>query len=886
MPYMPTNFQPKNCAITTEVTSGSTNEDLLFYCTIDKYDKILNASIRLYDYTDGLEFGRVWFDQYLSKQKQVVIKNDDIKNISLTNYDSILPLDGSIDNVLCFDLNNCGFTFPKQCYYTIRIVTDKKDRWISDGYVTKKYSDTNKNYIGIDPNPEINADDQEIYINGNAYSYSMINNYYSLSGLTTTINGTTITIDKNAPDPGNTDDLIIEIDGIGYNVTAVNGTTITVSSSVPNNNLKKAYDMYRKVLTINKTDTNNKTIESGIPYSIKSANITSYDNYFTTIDTPSITFDTIENNTLASSVLNMTATYDGIVDYSYWNLYEDNQLLYTTEKRYNSNLSFYYDMLKNNHSYMLQLNIHDKNNYYLNNSINFEVSFTAQASKPKLVYDLDNHSVNIDISGSNSMEGQPSKGTYYTFTNDNILINNYDGTISWTDLKNRNGENLISFKNSQLLIGFKYFPYYHYKDTKLLKFGNNSIKITPEQIQINDATAQNLYKTDSGNIFGAKSNKDKNTYYEFDETNNTDNSLVAPKDDTMNDPYIVWNQIEVDNICYLILNFDSDGNVDKYNLYSLDCDSLIVTPTSAIEINTESPLSIILTSEKYYSVIAQATTLIDFTKSYSYNDIDTIIKNLNFSNNQTLNFLTNLKNKSLSAGTAVIEPGAVLQYNNLIRIDQDTNEVMHISSSADIITNIIDYSILPGHRYKYDLSNIYKNANNILMGKQQQSSDIIEIPTQWSQVTIFGTNSSNVQNIYTIDENQIWNFVLDIQSSQIAINTNKTSYTTNNKVPKFNETNVNYISGSISAKLGSIIDDCVYINDDIIHKLKFIEFANNHTIKFLKLRDGMLLPVNITLKNQSTNYSLVDSPCDISFDWTQIGPINERSLIKEVNKYA
>ena len=91
------------------------------------------------------------------------------------------------------------------------------------------------------------------------------------------------------------------------------------------------------------------------------------------------------------------------------------------------------------------------------------------------------------------------------------------------------------------------------------------------------------------------------------------------------------------------------------------------------------------------------------------------------------------------------------------------------------------------------------------------------------------------------------------------------------------------MSQTITTKLGYLDKDDMYIDDNGDKLYKFSQFANDGTIKILRLPNGFLIPVDINLKTSVNNRQVVGSQSDIRFSWTQIGDLKKISLynIKE-----
>lgn len=152
-------------------------------------------------------------------------------------------------------------------------------------------------------------------------------------------------------------------------------------------------------------------------------------------------------------------------------------------------------------------------------------------------------------------------------------------------------------------------------------------------------------------------------------------------------------------------------------------------------------------------------------------------------------------------------------------------------------------------------------------------SDILKID-DWIGVCLYGTNYKyelSEQNRYELDPNQIWYFDLDTKADQIDFANERNIYTNLSSLPKVGISNVNYMTQSITTKLGYLNEDDMYVDDNGYKLNKFAEWAQDGSVKILRLRNGYLIPVDIQLKSNIGNYAVVGTPSDISFQWTQIG---------------
>ena len=97
-------------------------------------------------------------------------------------------------------------------------------------------------------------------------------------------------------------------------------------------------------------------------------------------------------------------------------------------------------------------------------------------------------------------------------------------------------------------------------------------------------------------------------------------------------------------------------------------------------------------------------------------------------------------------------------------------------------------------------------------------------------------------------------------------------------IPKVGVSSSNYMTQSITTKLGYLDENDIYVGDNGWKLNKFAEWANDGFIKILRLRNGYLIPVDIQLKNNTINYSALGEPSDITFTWTQVKDHRTTSL--------
>lgn len=147
------------------------------------------------------------------------------------------------------------------------------------------------------------------------------------------------------------------------------------------------------------------------------------------------------------------------------------------------------------------------------------------------------------------------------------------------------------------------------------------------------------------------------------------------------------------------------------------------------------------------------------------------------------------------------------------------------------------------------------------------------LPSEWITPAVFGIKPNpeeNDENIYEIDPEQIWYFNLDTKAENIDFTTTHNIQQTLSQYPRVGLSNTNFMSQSITTKLGYLNEDDMYVGDNGEKLTKFAKFANDGNVKILRLPNGYLIPVDIQLNSNVSQYNLVGEPSDITFKWTQV----------------
>lgn len=126
----------------------------------------------------------------------------------------------------------------------------------------------------------------------------------------------------------------------------------------------------------------------------------------------------------------------------------------------------------------------------------------------------------------------------------------------------------------------------------------------------------------------------------------------------------------------------------------------------------------------------------------------------------------------------------------------------------------------------------------------------------------------------------VWHFYINAELSDFSHNMQTSIQETHTKYPHIRRTAQNYISGSLSAYAGSIIEDGRYVEDQSVFD-KWSSFLDSTNPKLLTDPFGHKYIVEITGSYHKTeDYS--PAPTTISFDFTEIANADDYSVYEEI----
>jgi len=197
---------------------------------------------------------------------------------------------------------------------------------------------------------------------------------------------------------------------------------------------------------------------------------------------------------------------------------------------------------------------------------------------------------------------------------------------------------------------------------------------------------------------------------------------------------------------------------------------------------------------------------------------------------------------------------------------------------VDVSSNTIsvkDYNVSCGYHYRYHVylkgtsTKYYYTTTQYITPKTTRSWNIMEL----KETTVGGK--------YNVG--QTWDITLDVRSGEQVSNYDKTIYKNLSKYPKSSYGNNNYVTGSLTFKLGEADCSGKYINDNAQKLKEWREFVNSGSLKLLKDSVGQIFVVDIDSLSNNINDGYDGSINDITFSYVEIGNADEISVIEVSN---
>lgn len=927
MPYLPTNYYPKNCAIATKgvpikdsegkiIDYQELSDPVALQCMVDSYDTIDRAIIRIYEYLTNKLAYIIYLDENDKIVQQQELSNDLYQNwcngkklSSMKYYDydlneNAFPIQGGKgdESIIYILLDNLDISLETKKYtWDIEVFSADRNVWIVDGELDNTFE---SNTIKIYPNNNIQTNNLFHTEEGDYTINSVVNKYWEYE-TTGAVSKTTSTASlyqheitfKNVIDlPSNTDDIKVQIDVYtydlmnnapsdgykgevdGYIIMKSGNKTATIYSKVVLTEVDttKSYVLfYRDRQTLILDNLPDDGFSSGLSYTIYSNSIRSTPNYFIGIVEPKI--ETYFVNRINGASLELLSSEETLFKNSFqqfwtttkspikwyqWTIYDDvgNQA-YQTEQIYSSNIYLEYGEFFDK-TYEIHLKIQYQNNYIQEKSYVINIEHESMSGSELLPeVDFQKRAIKINYTDITSFtpiikddikyttEGvEIAEGGSLTYSTMGSVLKDLNPAVNWT-FKGKFGQdfygNIFSVTIDSIPYVLRYNgedDYFYWNNERIGTWSSGN----EEELLI--STTDSL-DTSCRTVVGTINNTSPIVGFYY-------NDFLKDKDFT----------IRYDKEI-LTLGIGEESYSEKEG-YSYSNGLFILATDFIFSQDEKSSLSVI----KLFGNITWKNLQIDSVEGGSPQ--------------LAVDFL-----KSINGGDYLPPDGFTLDnyriYRSNIQNNKEISDFQYITSisikNEDLkIFGIYDYGVGGDNKYRYFLVPIYKkntkgvtlDADIYIAGPIVRSS---EVTTDWFGVGLFGTQNSK-DNKYLMNTNQKWYFDLDVEANSLNFNTDNQIYNTNSAIPKIGKSNKNYLSSSINTKLGNIQNECEYINDNIKYLHKFLHFANDNTVKILRLHNGLIIPVGIQLKTSTTQNNLVGTPTDISFDWTQVAKYEDASL--------
>ena len=212
---------------------------------------------------------------------------------------------------------------------------------------------------------------------------------------------------------------------------------------------------------------------------------------------------------------------------------------------------------------------------------------------------------------------------------------------------------------------------------------------------------------------------------------------------------------------------------------------------------------------------------------------------------------------------------------SIYREIEGTNNLVYVARLDEGALSVIDYGVVNNTNYRYY---IFQEDDSAV------SEAVISnnVQTCWWDWSLADLIPSDEDNLYYVDDSNIWKFDLNLSSASMTNTMSTTVYDSLAQYPKVSVGNTNYSTGGITCLLGSISRDgssaLTYQEPAILMDL-WKAFCSNGRMKLLKDRKGNAYLVAITNNSSQIDDVLSEQPNTITFNWVQVGDISNTSAV-------
>ena len=199
------------------------------------------------------------------------------------------------------------------------------------------------------------------------------------------------------------------------------------------------------------------------------------------------------------------------------------------------------------------------------------------------------------------------------------------------------------------------------------------------------------------------------------------------------------------------------------------------------------------------------------------------------------------------------------------RQEKNSDVQVKVASLDKTILSFEDYLVATNNEYIY---RVYPETDTEIGSIITSNS----VKTCWKPWVVLGLNPTDDENLYTLDNDNIWLFNYNLESAENTQNLSKTVYNNFTKFPKVSQGKKNYLTGNIKCLIGNFVNNKYYDSKTMIETWN--NFVNKNGKKILKDRKGNLYEINIL----ESSFDYIDESneqiASLSFNWIQTGDLS------------
>lgn len=208
---------------------------------------------------------------------------------------------------------------------------------------------------------------------------------------------------------------------------------------------------------------------------------------------------------------------------------------------------------------------------------------------------------------------------------------------------------------------------------------------------------------------------------------------------------------------------------------------------------------------------------------------------------------------------------SIIQKWGVYRQEKNSDVQVNVALLDKEILSFEDYLVATNNEYIY---RIYPETDTEI--GSIITSNTVE--TCWKNWVVLGLNPTNDENVYELDNNNVWLFNYNLESSENTQNLSKTVYNNFTKFPKISQGKKNYLTGNVKCLIGKFINSKYYDSRKIVEV--WTDFVNNNGKKILKDRKGNLYEINILESSFDYADETYEQIVSLSFNWIQTGDLS------------